>query len=217
MARPEPVKFIPKNPEKYNGTYPIWLRSSWEVIFAKKCDLMDDVVKWSSEPHKIPYTDPTRITENGKTKQSIYIPDFLVTLRDSKGSFKTILVEIKPKHESGVNEAKNVADSMSIIRNQAKWAAASWWCQRRGIQFAVLTEDNLFNTGKTPPPPIAPRTQPKLKVNLSKKGTSLKKKSIKKRTTNSTSGVKKTRNTMRPTRPTAPSRRVTKRTNRKRR
>lgn len=163
MGRPKPVEFKPKHPEKYKGTYPITMRSSWEVLFAKKCDLMDDVVEWASEPVKIPYTDPTRLTKNNAPKQSIYIPDFLITVKDSKGRLHTSLVEIKPKHESGLKEAKNLAENVSITRNQAKWAAAAWWCQRRGITFKVLTEDNLFNTGSAPAH-INVMTQKKLKT-----------------------------------------------------
>jgi hypothetical protein len=33
---------------------------------------------------------------------------------------------------------------MLVGRNAAKWAAASWWCQRHDVDFKVMTEGNLF-------------------------------------------------------------------------
>lgn len=134
------TRFVPTRPEKYSGPIPIMLRSSWEVHFANYCDKHDDVLVWAYEPEgiKIPYHDP--ITG----KQKIYIPDFFMSYRDSSGSEKSVMIEVKPSHEASADSARNDGDRMLVGRNAAKWAAASWWCQRHDVDFKVMTEGNLF-------------------------------------------------------------------------
>lgn len=132
--------FTPQNPGKYVGDYPIISRSSWELEFMKYCDQHPDVMEWASEPHKIPYTNPL----NGK--QTVYIPDFLVTyIGRGGGDPKTKLIEIKPLHEATESHARNSQDVAIRAKNEAKWGAATQWAGRRGIDFLVLTEAQLFN------------------------------------------------------------------------
>lgn len=136
--RPSKGLFTPQNPQKYTGDYPIVFRSTWELEFMQYCDQHPDVMQWASEPTKIPYPNPL----NGK--QSIYIPDFLVTYLKSGGSKSTKLIEIKPLHEASESHARNTKDVAIRAKNEAKWGAATQWAGRRGIDFLVLTEAELY-------------------------------------------------------------------------
>jgi len=130
--------YTPQYPEKYVGEYPIVSRSSWEEEFMKYCDMHPDVLEWASEPVQIPYHDP--ITG----KQKIYIPDFLATMIDKQGTLHKKLIEIKPLHEAYSEHARNTRDAAILARNQAKWTAAQGWAMRRGIEFIIMTEADLF-------------------------------------------------------------------------
>lgn len=131
--------FTPQYPQKYTGEYPIIWRSSWELEFMRYCDNHPDVMEWASEPTKIPYSNPL----NGK--QSIYIPDFLVTYRGKNKQQSIKLIEIKPLHEASEAYARNGKDVAIRARNEAKWGAATQWAARRGIDFLVLTEAEIYS------------------------------------------------------------------------
>ena len=150
MAKaPKPYDFSPYlvNPSKYKGQGPIMIRSSWERKFAELCDKSPMVLEWASEPVTIPYRDP--LTGH----QKVYVPDFLIAVRrqtaNKAGKVETILIEIKPKHETLIEHAKNSRDAERLLKNQGKWKAAEWWCQRRGISFRIMTEDQLFGKVKS--------------------------------------------------------------------
>lgn len=142
--------YIPKYPQKYKGVYPIVCRSRWEEYFCRMCDLNVNVVAWLSEPERIPYPCPIKRT------QSIYIPDFLITVKTQKGTLETTLIEIKPKKEALQEATMSPHDRIAHAKNTAKWAAAMWWCQRRGFKFRVLTEEDLFGQYE---PPAKKRTK----------------------------------------------------------
>lgn len=105
-------------------------------------DQAPGVLSWASEPVKIPYRDP--ITGN----QKIYIPDFLVEWVDGSGTRRTRLIEVKPMHEAVESFARNREDAAIRIRNERKWGAALQWAERRGIEFKVMTEADLYNNHK---------------------------------------------------------------------
>lgn len=141
--------FKPRNPQKYVGEYPIVCRSSWEIHVASYCDTHPDVIEWASEPReaRIPYPDPTTMTSDGKPVQRIYIPDFLILFRDASGKERRALCEVKPSHEALDSEVRP-GSAQALLKNKAKWAAAEWWCQRRGVEFMLLTENKIFSDQK---------------------------------------------------------------------
>ena len=49
MANYAKDEFIPKNPEKYSGKYPIIYRSSWEMTLMNVFDNHPNVLTWQSE------------------------------------------------------------------------------------------------------------------------------------------------------------------------
>jgi hypothetical protein len=122
------------------------LKSNWEEMFASiACDMNPSCLEWSYEPFKIPYRDPTANPfKYPEGKQTIYIPDFLITYVTTEGRIRTSLIEIKPLKEAKLSEGKSAADVIQNIRNQAKWSAALRFCERRGnVDFIVLTEADI--------------------------------------------------------------------------
>lgn len=139
-------KFRPINPHKYLGNVNnIVYRSSWELTFMKCCDTNTSVLKWGSEELHIPYFFPP------DRKWHRYFPDFLMKVRTKTGGVETWLVEVKPSAQTRIPTFKPNAssrrvmkESLTYAKNQAKWKAASEYCQARGWIFRILTEKDIF-------------------------------------------------------------------------
>ena len=59
------------------------------------------------------------------------------------------LIEIKPKNQTLIERAgKSKYNQAHVAMNHAKWEAANKWCQRQGIRFRIVTEDDIFHQGK---------------------------------------------------------------------
>lgn len=130
------------NPQKYIGKGKPKYRSGWEHAFMRFCDNNDSIVGWASESIAIPYRNPLT------GKMTNYIPDFLIQYRTRDNTVKTELIEIKPKKQSVLESKASVRDRAIVAVNYAKWDAATKWCRRQGLQFRVLTEDDIFRNGK---------------------------------------------------------------------
>jgi hypothetical protein len=143
MAKYAQGFFIPKNPEKYVGNGKIRYRSSWELTFMMFADSNPKVIKWASESIQIPYRNPL------SGKQTIYVPDFFVVYQDRNGKTISELIEIKPKAQTMITEkTRSARDRASIAVNHYKWQAANAWCSRMGIKFRVITESDIFYSGR---------------------------------------------------------------------
>lgn len=130
--------FNPEHPEKYKGDLPIEVKSLWELDFAKYCDRHPDVMQWTYEPTKIPYHDPI------SGRQKIYIPDFLVTFITRGRQATTKLIEIKPQGQAWYEQSRNSKDALLTLKNDAKWKAATNWALRRGVDFIIMTEADMY-------------------------------------------------------------------------
>lgn len=137
-------RYKPIFPEKYEGDPTnIVMRSSWETRFALWCDRNPAVVKWSSEETIIPYRCQT------DNKLHRYFVDFRVKVKQTDGSLKTYIIEIKPDAQTrppefpGRKTKKFMTESFTFIKNQSKWKAAEQWCLDRGYEFKILTEREL--------------------------------------------------------------------------
>jgi hypothetical protein len=133
-------KYIPVFPEKYTGdTTNIIMRSSWETRFANWCDKNPNILKWSSEETIVPYRCPT---DNLIHR---YFVDFKITT--SVG--KTYLVEVKPAAQTqppvypGKRTQRYLTESLTYMKNQAKWKAAHEYAKDRGWEFKIITEHEL--------------------------------------------------------------------------
>lgn len=137
-------KFRPKNISKYSGDYTnIVYRSMWERQVLKFLDENDNVVSYNSEEVVIPYRCPT---DNNVHR---YFIDLKITFRNGK----TFLVEIKPKAQTkepkkrSRNSKKYITEVMTYVKNVAKWTAATAYCEARGWEFEVWTEDHIQSLG----------------------------------------------------------------------
>lgn len=129
------------NPEKYVGNRPPRYRSSWEWHFMKFCDDNKHILQWASESVSIPYRHPLT------GKQTVYVPDFLITYQGSNGRTIGELIEIKPRKQSLIEEKQSQRDRAVVAVNYAKWDAATKWARRQGLTFRVITEDQIFRNG----------------------------------------------------------------------
>ena len=130
-----------KNPAKYVGKGVPRYRSGWELSFMIFLDNNDNVMQWASESIQIPYRNPVT------GKQSIYVPDFLITYRTRQNTLIAEVIEIKPKKQSIIESKMNNRDRMVVAINYAKWDSATKWCNRNGLKFRVITEQDLFHQG----------------------------------------------------------------------
>lgn len=132
-----------KNPDKYIGLGSPRYRSSWEFSVMRMCDENAAIQQWASESIKIPYRDPLT------GKATVYVPDFLVMFVDNNGKKQAELWEIKPTNQAILeNVGKNKYNQAQFVKNQVKWAAANNWCKTNGLKFRIITEKDLFHTGK---------------------------------------------------------------------
>lgn len=137
-------KYKPSYPEKYKGDPTnIICRSSWERKFCIYCDKNENILEWGSEEIALPYRSPL------DNKIHRYFPDFYVKVRETNGSIKKMLIEIKPKKqcvEPKVQKKKTkgyIYEVKEYVKNQAKWEAAKEFCEDRQWEFKVITEDQL--------------------------------------------------------------------------
>jgi hypothetical protein len=137
-------KYQPSFPKKYKGDPTnIVYRSLWERTFMRYCDTNENILEWFSEEIAVPYRSPI------DNKIHRYFPDFYIKVKESNGSIKKYLIEIKPKKqtiEPQVQKRKTkgyIYEVYEYAKNQAKWKAAEEWCADRGYEFKVLTEDDL--------------------------------------------------------------------------
>ena len=130
-----------KNTAKYVGNGVPRYRSGWELAFMRFLDNNDNVMQWASESIQIPYRNPVT------GKQSIYVPDFLITYKTRQNTLIAELIEIKPKKQSVIESKMSNRDRMVVAINYAKWDQATKWCKRNGLKFRVITEDDLWHNG----------------------------------------------------------------------
>ena len=138
-------RYTPQNPSKYKGDYRnIIYRSLWERKFMVYCDQSNNIIEWGSEEIIIPYLSPL----DGRIHR--YFPDFYIKVKQSNGKLKKYIIEVKPKKQcSPPNPSPNRRTKrwLSEVRtwgvNEAKWKYATEWCDNNGMEFKILTEDDL--------------------------------------------------------------------------
>lgn len=137
-------KYRIKNIAKYAGdpskcTY----RSMWERQAFKYLDEHPNVIEWGSETLVIPY----RCKTDGKPHR--YFTDLYIKMSDGK----TFIIEIKPKSQTKEPKKRTrktkryINEVMTYVKNQSKWEAAEEYCQNRGWEFAIWTEETLKSLG----------------------------------------------------------------------
>ena len=132
------------NYEKYTGNpNNVIYRSFWEFKFMKYCDNNPNVLEWGSEEIVIPYLSPV----DGKIHR--YFVDFKIQVQAKDGLLRTYLIEVKPQKQTlppifpGKRTQRYLTESLTFIKNQAKWAAAREYCKDRNWEFKIITEHEL--------------------------------------------------------------------------
>jgi hypothetical protein len=137
--------FRPKNPQKYSGDLSsIYYRSSWELSVMCWCDTQPKVVAWNSEEIVLPYICPT----DGKSHR--YFIDFEIKL----DSGKVLWVEVKPlkqtqppKLPTKSKSKKHIVETMTYVKNMAKWKMAEEIAKKHNISFQIWTQESLKALG----------------------------------------------------------------------
>ena len=138
-------KYIPINPKKYVGnSSQVIYRSLWERKLMVYCDRNEKVVEWGSEEVIVPYRSPW----DGKMHR--YFPDFYMKVKQGNGTYKKFIIEVKPKAQCKEpiktpkrKTRKWYKEVQTWGINQAKWKSAIDYCENRGREFKILTEDHL--------------------------------------------------------------------------
>ncbi len=137
--------FKPRNVKKYVGDpRQIVFRSGWELTVMKRLDRDPQVVKWASEEVVVPYESPI----DGFWHR--YFTDFYVEFKDGRH----VLYEVKPLAQTippkkpKYKTKRFVTEALEYCKNRAKWDAAEAYAARRGWEFRILTEREIFGRGK---------------------------------------------------------------------
>ena len=137
-------KYYPTSPHKYKGDPTnITFRSLWERKFMVYCDSNANVLEWNSEEIAIDYVSPV------DHRKHRYFPDFYMKVRESDGSIKKYVIEVKPlKQCSPPKKPKRqtkryINEAYTYAINQTKWKEAREFCADRQWQFKVITEKEL--------------------------------------------------------------------------
>ena len=137
-------RYQPNNPLKYKGNFRnIIYRSLWELKFMKYCDSNQNILEWGREEVFLPYRSPL------DNKIHRYFPDFYIKVKENTGKIKKYIIEVKPKKqciEPKPQKKKTkgyIYEVREYVKNQAKWKAAKNYCLDRGLEFKILTEDEL--------------------------------------------------------------------------
>lgn len=127
-----------KNIKKYVGNHKPKYRSGWELRVMMFLDENKNILYWASEAIAIPYLNPL----TGKISR--YVPDFFVVYKNKHHQQKAEIIEVKPKSQTSLTEAKTRHDKLHAIVNQAKFTAANAYCKQHGYTFRVVTQDSIF-------------------------------------------------------------------------
>jgi len=124
----------PKSCHKYADSCksdPIIYRSGLELQFIQYCENNSNIVKWASEPIKIPYY--SRLDQ----KECNYYPDYI--LENKKGN--KVIVEVKPYNQT---IKPDMTDTVWLkeqwVKNIDKWTAAKKFAEEHDMKFIIVTE-----------------------------------------------------------------------------
>lgn len=150
--------FVPKNKEKLikaNSQGGVYYRSGLEHKMMIYLDNNENIRSWSSEYIKIPYekTEYVNETQMWETTKHTYYPDFYYELVRSDGTVTKVVAEVKPSSETRepkipqnptAKQLKNFEYAFKMWnKNLSKWKYMIEWCERKGFEFIIITEERL--------------------------------------------------------------------------
>jgi hypothetical protein len=162
--------YIVRNKSKYVGDLNLVIyRSAWEFSFCKWCDFSPSILRWSSEPVKIPYYDKVSKLEECKKLgldpnnpanwiKKNYNTDFWIEVQKPDETIEKWLIEIKPKYKLArpkpvpkdaplKDQKKFNKMAKEYILNESKFEAMKAWADQTGTKFYIFTEDQLRKFG----------------------------------------------------------------------
>lgn len=133
--------FKPRNPEKYKGDPKnIVYRSSWEAKFMREADANPNIIQWSSEEIVIPYVSPL------DNRRHRYFVDFWIKMKKRDGTIREALIEVKPNKQTKPPTPQKkptkryLNEVMTWGVNEAKWKAATSYCEAKDWDFLIFDE-----------------------------------------------------------------------------
>lgn len=124
----------PKICKKYYGSCkddPIIYRSGLELQFINYCEQNPKIIKWASEPIKIPYF--SRLLK----KEQNYYPDYII--ENNEGV--RCIVEVKPYNQTVKPDATDSGWlKENWVKNTDKWLAAKEFANKNNMKFIIVTE-----------------------------------------------------------------------------
>jgi hypothetical protein len=157
--------FIPKFKDKViklNSQGGVYYRSSWELKIMTWLDNSEKVTKWCAECITIPYQMTHFDDGDVRVKSHTYYPDFYYEMQLTDGRIKKVIAEVKPKKEfemvvalqekrlqipdasAKVKKLKNFEYDLKMAqKNRDKWNTMIKYCEKKGYDFIVITEDHL--------------------------------------------------------------------------
>jgi len=158
--------YIPKNKDKVlklNTQGGVYFRSSWEKKIMTWLDHNNNITKWGAECMRIPYQMTHFDNGDSKVKEHCYYPDFYYEMR-IEGVLKQVVVEVKPQKEydmvlklteGSLNVPEGTLKKLKSFeydlkqaqKNRDKWQTMIKWCNKRGYDFIVITENHLKKFG----------------------------------------------------------------------
>ena len=133
------------NKEKYRGrANKIIFRSGLELRYFRHFDTNPNILEWSSEEVVVPYISP----KDGRRHR--YFVDNYLKVKSSTGAIKEYLIEIKPlkftnepRKKKGQHQRTFQKEVLIWAVNDAKWKAAKKYCAKNGMEFLILTDNDL--------------------------------------------------------------------------
>jgi hypothetical protein len=150
--------YVAKNRDKVikeNAQGGLYYRSSLEHKMMIWLDSNESVKIWGAEWLKIPYekTEWNNSLQGLQTTQHNYYPDFYYELLRKDGSISKVVAEVKPKseteepkltHNPTAKQLKNFEYALKMWnKNLSKWKYMIEYCERKGFDFIIITEEML--------------------------------------------------------------------------
>lgn len=150
--------FMPKNKEKIiklNSQGGLYYRSGLEHKMMVYLDNNPNIIFWGAEHLRVPYQKTEWISERQefRTTEHSYYPDFYYELKKENGEISRVVAEVKPSSETKepklnekptTKQLKNFEYSLKMYnKNLSKWKYMIEYCERKGFQFIIITEQHL--------------------------------------------------------------------------
>jgi hypothetical protein len=150
--------FTPNNKDKViklNSQGGLYYRSGLEQKMMIYLDNNSKIKFWGAEHLRIPYqkTEWVSETQEFKTTEHSYYPDFYYELQREDGTISRVVAEVKPSSETKEpklndnptsKQLKNFEYALKMYnKNLSKWKYMIEYCDRKEFEFIIITEQHL--------------------------------------------------------------------------